>query len=145
MSRHTIDRAKLATAIIKGASEYQIAAHSQGFKTGCTSAILGFFGISKNSFKFSQTTRDMGRILNQNGFSMANVGKRVGTKKAIGKAVKNLGAYVKESGFYIVSNTSHVLLAYVSDSGEVSYPVDTAPAYNRRIESIHRVKNKKSK
>lgn len=142
MSRHTIDRAKLAAAIIKGASPYVCQSHSMGFKTGCTSAVLGFFGITKNSFKFCQTTSDMGRLFNLNGFSMVNVGKRRLTKNVIGKAVKNLNKYIKDAGFYLVSNTDHVFLAYVSDSGEVSYPIDTAPTYNRRIESIHRIKNK---
>lgn len=145
MSKRVPNRPKMAASIIQGASAYQIAAHENGFKTACTTAVLGFFGIDKKSFKFCQTREDMGSIFNRNGFSLVNVGKRKETKSVVGKAVKNIGKHLKEAGFYLVTNPTHVLLAYVSDSGEVSFPVDTAPEHNRRVESIHRIKNKSKK
>lgn len=145
MSRRSPNRLRLAADIVKGASERVKALHENGFKTACTSAVLAFYGIEKKSFKFSQTTGDMIRILNKNGFSAVNVGKQKETKKVIGKAVKSLGRYITEAGYYMITNPSHVFLAYVSDAGEISFPVDTCPEYNRRIESIHRIKILKKK
>ena len=144
------DRIRLAAEIIgrKESREYMAKVHENGNKTACTTAVLGFYGIDKNQFKFCQTTNDMCRHFNRNGFSMANVGKEKQNKAVIGKAIKSFSKYIFAPGFYLVTTATHVLLAYLSDDGEMSFPVDTNPNNNpkgdmRRIESLHKIKNKK--
>lgn len=134
-------RLRLACEIAKGDLRDS---HCGGFKTGCTSSVLGFYGIDKNSFKYCQTLPDMIRILNRNGFSAKNIGKKKESKKVIGRAVKNLNKFIFIPGFYLITVRCHVLLAYVSNDGQVSFPVDTDPRAEgkdlRRIECIHRIR-----
>jgi hypothetical protein len=147
MARPHHDRIRLASLIVgrKETREYLARVHENGNKTACTSAVLNFYGISKSDFKFSQTTHDVLRHLNRAGFSAENIGRQKQNKKALGKAIKNLNKFILIPGFYLISTYNHVLLAYLSDAGEMSFPVDTNPVENdlRRVETLHRIKRKK--
>lgn len=147
MSLHH-DRIRLASAILTSrhqSRESLAEIHSNGMKTGCTSAVLAFYGISKKTFKFCQTTQDVIRLLNRDGLTAENVGRRKETKKVVGKSIKNLNKYVFAPGYYLISTWNHVLLIHLSDESKLTYSVDTNPQENdlRRIESIHKIKTKK--
>ncbi len=147
MSRPNHDRIKLSCDILQSRTssrEYLLKVHEGGFKTACTSAVLGFYGIGKNTFKYSQTTHDVIRLLNRDGLRAENVGRQKENKKVLGRAIKNLNKFIHLDGYYLISTCDHVLLVFLRD-GVMSYAVDTNPRANdlRRIESIHKIKAKK--
>ena len=133
--RHAIDRHETAK-IVKAACgpNYGL---PDWYKTPCTSAILRFFGIDKNRFKYCQYVFDMVRIFNRDGW-------RCRPKRAArGKAVKNLNKHVG-AGFYLVAIDGHVLLAFVATNGEMGFPVGMTDEYSDwKIESVHRIERKK--
>lgn len=126
-------RLKMAARIV-GKSPQAAIDHDDGFRTFCTSAILGFYGIEKKQFKFCQTVTDMIKIFNRDGWRMRP------TKAANGKAVKNLNKFVRP-GFYLISVKSHVILGFVSEKKELSFPVgmDREEYPNSRIISLYRI------
>lgn len=128
-----MDRHKIAAKIRKGETPEGVVAHGNGYKTACTSSVLGFYGIDKTDFKYCQYVSDMVRIFNQNGFSAKRVDRRIVKNK-----VSNLGNL--PDGFYLVSVKTHVALAYVT-GGFSRFVVDTAPNHTRTepLESIHKI------
>jgi hypothetical protein len=92
------------------------------FKTPCTSAVLGFFGIGKNDFKFCQFVSDMRQIFRDNGWK--TIQKRIPAGVKWDSLVGLLGR-----GFYFVSLEAHVFLIYISDSGKMRVDVDTHDSY----------------
>lgn len=115
-----MNRKQLAKQILAGETPEGVALHGNGYKTYCTTSVLGFYGINKNEFKFCQTVRDMVRILGRHGFSS----KRV-NKKLIKNRVANIGAL--PVGFYLIFVNGHVSLVYVMGGGKYNFVVDTAP------------------
>lgn len=128
MNRHAI-----AKRILRSVDKADRALHCKGYKTGCTSEILGFYGIERKSFRFCQYASDMIRIFNRNGFSC----KRMNRAKVKNK-IENLG--LLKNGFYLVQVSGHVALAYVT-SGKVNFPIDTSPqsTASRELLSIHKI------
>lgn len=138
-------RDNTAKAILKGATPLAVSQHCEGYKTFCTCAVLAFYGIEKESFRFCQWVKDMVRILNRDGFSA----KVIHTKKGIkGKPVYSLPSLVGP-GFYLVQTYAHVCLAYVDNSGKLSFPVETNTPHGkknyRKIITLHRITAKKTK
>ena len=113
--------------------------HCGGFKSKCTTSVLQFFGVDKNSFKFCQHVPDMLRLFKKNDWIPVSVPQT-------GGAVKNLNKFLGR-GYYLVVVPKHVLLIYISEQKELSYSVDTHPFSGqndlRRVEELYKIENKK--
>jgi hypothetical protein len=123
MASRKIDREAVVKSDFKTKKDKEL--HDGGYRTACTYSILSFYGIEK-TFKFCQFTSDMARIFRRNGWRMKPVRKPVG-----GKHFSELNLHVAR-GFYCVEVEGHVFLAYVDDKGELSFPVDVAPAHKEK-------------
>jgi len=136
-------RQRTAYQVVKGETLAGLVSHDYGYKTACTCAVLKFFGIDKNSFKFCQWVEDMIRHLNKAGFSAKAIHRRNGIR---GKAVNSLPRLVGP-GFYLVQTHGHVCLAYVNAKKELTFPVETwepnGERNMRRILTLHKIVNKK--
>jgi len=123
MASRKIDRKAVVKDYFK--TKKDRAEHDGGLRTACTYSILSFYGIDK-TYKFCQFTCDMARIFRRNGWRMKPVRKPVS-----GKHFSELNLHVSR-GFYCVEVEGHVFLAYVDDSGNLSFPVDIAPDHKKK-------------
>ena len=113
--------------------------HSSGRrKTVCTSSVLAFFGISPDSYRYSQNRKDVLRILRSNGLSARSRKSKVITAKcqtigAVRARIKKLG----ESGYFYVGVVGHAMVL----DGDGNTVVDTAPRKRdrRRVTHVYHV------
>ena len=111
------DRIKVAASIQKARPHIPL---EDCFKTPCTSAVLGFFGIGKKQFSFCQFVSDMRAIFKKDGW-------RTVKQKLPTKINWDCLSTVLGRGYYFVSIKDHVFLIYISDEQEMRVDVDTDP------------------
>jgi len=122
-------RTKIAESIAKNDKHNY---HENGWKTCCTSAVLGAFQIDKSKFRYCHTTGDVLRILRNNGFSVRSRGSLYK-----GKTLPKLRGKIKELGVYVVYVKGHVLL--VDHNANVIVDTDPRKRECRKILGMWRV------
>lgn len=103
-------------------------------KTVCTSHVLAFFGISSDSYHYSECAKDVKRLLRSNGYSVrSRMSKLCGSKKTTIGILRKKIADLGESGSYYVGVPGHAML--LDSQGETI--IDTAPRKRDRRQVIH--------
>ncbi len=103
-------------------------------KTVCTSHVLAYFGISSDSYHYSENSQDVKRLLRSNGYSVrSRMSKLCGSKKTTIGILRKKIADLGEGGFYYVGVPGHAML--LDDEGETI--IDTAPRKRDRRQVIH--------
>jgi hypothetical protein len=108
-----------------------------GYKTVCTSSVLTFFGIRRDSYRYAQTIQDAMNILRRNGFSVRSRKSAAGKNCTIGKFRTKVRSGKIEGEYFLVRVEGHAMVV----RGDGTTVVDTDPRKvdRRRITHVYRV------